>query len=160
MRNQTLIREARPQKQKYVPDLVSHMAVCDANYLRLKKLLGDLNNDRFEFAVAEAADSLAKIAISIVERCPYTTTLEISQINGDGQWLAAPLMTVRLYHDARTAEVIAFQQQSRFNGSYEYPNQNMYHRNEKAQLNKFLGEWLSHCLSMGRSLQPVIFSSP
>jgi uncharacterized protein YqiB (DUF1249 family) len=35
---------------------------------------------------------------------------------------------------------------------YEYPNQSMYHSDEKYQLNCFLGEWLNLCLEHGHSL--------
>jgi uncharacterized protein YqiB (DUF1249 family) len=35
---------------------------------------------------------------------------------------------------------------------YQYPNASMYQRDEKAQQNRYLGEWLSLCLSHGHSL--------
>ena len=64
-------------------------------------------------------------------------------------------MRIQLYHDAKSAEVVAYQHQSRFHGAYEYPNKRMRARDEKEQLNRFLGEYLSLCLAVGMSPDPV-----
>ena len=56
-----------------------------------------------------------------------------------------------LYHDTKSAEVVAYQHQSRFHGAYEYPNRRMRARDEKEQLNRFLGEYLALCLAVGMS---------
>jgi len=60
-------------------------------------------------------------------------------------------LQVRLYHDARMAEVCVSQQISRLQPSYHYPNAKMHHRDEKEQCNHFLGEWLRFCLVHGYS---------
>ncbi|MGH1439323.1 MAG: DUF1249 domain-containing protein [Cellvibrionaceae bacterium] len=62
---------------------------------------------------------------------------------------------VRLYHDASVAEVIAWEGNRRFKARHEYPNPRMYHSDEKAQLNRFLGELLELCLTQGRILDDV-----
>jgi uncharacterized protein YqiB (DUF1249 family) len=36
----------------------------------------------------------------------------------------------------------------------------MYHQDEKAQWNRFLGEWLSHCLKYGYHLEPLFGETP
>ena len=41
---------------------------------------------------------------------------------------------------------------------YEYPNRDMYQHDEKAQQNRFLGEWLSHCLNHGHACETVTAS--
>ena len=64
---------------------------------------------------------------------------------------------VTIYHDARSAEVVSYQAQNRFHGSYEYPNSRMRQRDEKVQLNRFLSEFLTLCLEHGASSQPVSF---
>ena len=69
--------------------------------------------------------------------------------------LPAPELTVRLYHDARTAEVTAYQGQDRFRGLYAYPNDQGRQPDEKAQLNRFLGEYLALCLAEGRESRAV-----
>jgi uncharacterized protein YqiB (DUF1249 family) len=57
---------------------------------------------------------------------------------------------VRLYHDASVAEVVKCQRYQSFSPRYEYPNVDMHQIDEKVQMNRFLGELLSHCLSHGR----------
>ena len=57
---------------------------------------------------------------------------------------------VRLYHDAKMAEVVSFQGCAAFLPEYFYPNKNMLQPDEKKQRNIFLGEWLSYCLAFGR----------
>ncbi|WP_121345194.1 DUF1249 domain-containing protein, partial [Pseudomonas aeruginosa] len=70
-------------------------------------------------------------------------------------WLPAPRLEVRVYHDARMAEVIGAEQARRLMAIYPYPNQAMHQPDEKNQLNLFLGEWLAHCLACGHEMVPV-----
>jgi uncharacterized protein len=66
---------------------------------------------------------------------------------------------VRLYHDASLAEVVKCQRYQSFSPRYEYPNVDMHQIDEKAQMNRFLGELLTHCLSHGRVADKLVFSS-
>lgn len=141
------------KKQRYQIDLAADMAECEANYARLARLLpGDELPSR-TFGVGHA-----QMSIDVVERCPYTTTLQISQ---RPQWPLAPnvfstvdaRLTVRVYHDARLAEVVEFASRRRVQPRYDYPNPGMHQPDEKSQWNRFLGEWLSHCLQHGFDLR-------
>ena len=70
---------------------------------------------------------------------------------------APPRLTVRLYHDARSAEVVEYQRARHFNAVYDYPNRDMRQPDEKAQVNRFLGEFLSVCLKHGVAVkEPVL----
>ena len=60
-----------------------------------------------------------------------------------------------MYHDARMAEVVSAEHARRLRSIYPYPNEAMHQPDEKAQLNLFLGEWLSHCLACGHELASV-----
>jgi len=51
-------------------------------------------------------------------------------------------MTVRMYHDAKVAEVMNCSGHGTFEPEYGYPNKHMLQRDEKRQLNQLLGEWL------------------
>lgn len=141
------------QDDKYVPDLKGLISDCEANYLRFLRLLPTLDeNSEWAFAVELPSTELSRVVISVVERSRYTTTISLTQASHMGEWVPEPTITVRLYHDARLAEVLSYQQNHRIRQSYEYPNAKMYHRNEKAQLNTFLGEWLDICLKSGCAL--------
>ena len=92
------------------------------------------------------------VEIKILEAFKYTTTLEITQKPELKEWMTNPSMLVRAYHDASTAEVVSYQGHHNLKSRYFQPNTKMYHSDEKMQVNVFLGEWLSHCLKVGRSL--------
>ena len=70
-------------------------------------------------------------------------------------WSTKPALSVRLYHDARSAEVVEYQRDDHFRAVYDYPNRHMRLPDEKAQVNRFLGEFLSMCLVHGVSVREL-----
>ncbi len=144
-------------KVRYIVNLPLQMAECEANFARLKKLLPNAGDER-EFAVSRGTRQWLH-KIHIIERSPYTTTLQLTQMAKyavDSVWLQMPCLTVRMYHDAELAEVLAWEGHKRLRPRYEYPNQSMYQCDEKLQVNQFLGEWLSLCLSQGHGVESVM----
>lgn len=137
-------------KERYKVDLPLQMAECEANYARLMKLASDKSQSEFRFMVARGDQQWLHL-LRVLERSPYTTTLELSRtsIGISSEWLAMPKLTLRMYHDAKLAEVLAWQGHKRLRPRYEYPNQAMYQSDEKYQLNRFLGEWLNLCIEHG-----------
>ena len=146
----------RPRRP-YNIDLGAHLAACDSNYSRILRLLpaleaaleeGEPKVFRVLFDAAGAADSPPAAVFEVLARDRYTSVVALSQ-HGPGRGMAATRIIVRLYHDARCAEVIEFQGQRRFASVYRYPNQKMRQPDEKAQVNRFLTEFLSFCLTHG-----------
>jgi len=176
---------------RYSIDLQKHMAVCDANYIRLLKLfpqleayrdkilensstrdsqfdktakskessgddiqkpLGELKRE-FCISNATAKGETVTVELTVLETFKYTHTLKMIQKPTLTKWMKSPIMIVRVYHDASTAEVISSQGHKNFQPRYPLLNPKMYHTDEKKQVNLFLGEWLSLCLSEGRSLK-------
>ncbi|OMH38328.1 DUF1249 domain-containing protein [Motiliproteus sp. MSK22-1] len=157
-------------KKKYVPDLSRQMASCEANYLRLIKLMPDMDKCDERFFHVLWHHHRATVELSVEERFAYTTTIKVQQrydrlehdessqsSASDSEqnysqhaWINMPALIVRIYHDARMAEVIC-QQRRQLKGCYPYPNKQMHHPDEKAQLNQYLGEWLTQCLAHGHS---------
>jgi uncharacterized protein YqiB (DUF1249 family) len=140
-------------KERYKVDLPLQMAECEANYMRLTKLVARNAVDEIRFMVTRADQQWLHL-LKITERSPYTTTLELSRtaVGVTSSWLSMPKLTLRMYHDARLAEVLAWEGHKRLRPRYDYPNQSMYQSDEKYQLNRFLGEWLSLCLEQGQDL--------
>ncbi len=184
-------------KSSYSIDLIKQMAECDANYIRLLKLVPHLQAYRdnsfaelallensgddkeivdriknspepekllegllVEFCIADQIGYSAKVTveIEILEAFRYTTTLEIRQKPVLEKWMTNPSMLVRVYHDANTAEVISYQGHKNLQPRYEQPNAKMYHSDEKMQVNMFLGEWLTHSLKVGRSIEALVIT--
>ena len=94
------------------------------------------------------------VQLTMKEHFRYTTELEVTQLRpGPEGHYRTPGMIVRLYHDAKTAEVISYQQQRLH---WHLPMEHLdggWHElsREKMQLNTFLGEWLAVCLNYGVS---------
>lgn len=158
------------KRRRYNIDLGAHIAECEANYARLMRLLPDLPDaDRRTFSL-RLGESEPKVRFEVAQRCPYTTVVNIVQDlppasgheSGQGAGenvpgLAETRLSIRIYHDAKAAEVIECQNQRGFHAVYEYPNARMRHPDEKAQVNRFLGEFLGVCLEHGvSSEQPIV----
>jgi uncharacterized protein len=146
------------RKPRYQLDFGEHMAQCEENFQRLQRLLpltdGD---DHWQFGIDVPGEQAARIELVVIERSKFTTTLSITQ-HGLLTWLGAHQLMVRMYHDARVAEVIACRKGRQLREYYTYPNSNMFHEDEKVQLNRYLGEWLSHCLRYGHSLSEIVLA--
>ncbi|KXS38659.1 DUF1249 domain-containing protein [Modicisalibacter tunisiensis] len=136
----------------YVTDLKSLQAECSANYLRLTRLVDDLEAGAVrEVPLAGHAGRFGTLWLEVAECAPYTTILRVAQTGVLDGIIDSPRMTVHLYHDVRMAEVTDFQRQRHFHGRYRYPNPRMHQPDEKLQLNRFLGEWLEHGLAHGHA---------
>lgn len=136
-------------RRRYVPDLQEWGGLCEANYLRLLRLVPQGTVAR-EFLLGSSEQG-QRVRLLVEEEQRYTTTLRVEQEGIGQQWLQPQCMQVRMYHDASVAEVLCYQQQGRFDGRYDYPNVHMRQPDEKIQINRFLAEWLQHCLRHGRA---------
>lgn len=179
--------------KSYTIDLSEQMAVCDANYIRLLKLLGNTRtmNQRV-VALPHLGHEDNFVCLEVLEDFKYTSTISIRQMlaseknpdlyhstdtalpgrahsansdeketgrgnseltHSDGRqaYYNTPEMIIRVYHDAKTAEVTSYQNHKYFKAIYPVPNQFMYQCDEKEQLNLFLAEWLNLCINEGLS---------
>lgn len=98
-----------------------------------------------------------RIKVTLLEAFAYTSTLEIQVQSGFPAWSPAPVIVVRMYHDASTAEPISYQGHRKIPARCTVPNAGMYHQDEKRQINEFLAEWLRLCLSSGISARAADF---
>lgn len=120
----------------------------ERNYAKLLELIPLLRHPELKCALA--VNDGYTLRAELLERGPYCVLLHLRYgINDPAPWLRDLEMQVRLYHDARVAEVVAYQNHQHFRARYAIPNQAMLGRREKRQVNLFLAEWLSHCLEAG-----------
>ena len=145
----------KARNSQFSVDLVELHAVCEANYARLLRLFPAYETaNRREFHVGPS-----RVLIEVVERCRYTTIFLLHQQHAEARWLGSLKVEVRAYHDARMLEVGSFQSHRSIKPRYRYPNTRMFQQDEKAQQNRFLADWLEHCLASGRSVTPVSASA-
>lgn len=211
-------------KKRYVVNFPAHLADCEFNYRRLRRLMpgwqvgggnfsnnkeepadkdpgesgekADINSDssnKWRYIVGHNKSSEMALVLDVTDSAKYTTTVHIvvhprlqnqmswskylqydakkqqpiaikpqismADLQGSVTMLSNKFKSysfeVRLYHDATVAEVIAWEGHRRFHARNEYPNPKMHQADEKAQLNRFLGELLELCLAQGRILDDV-----
>lgn len=131
------------------------MSLCANNYFLLLKVQAEqteLGEQRHFFI----NDFLAyNVTVNEVTRYTSLVTFEqtakqASLVNKGVTNSLHPRMIIRLYHDARMAEVISSQGVVQVKPRYDYPNTQMHQQDEKQQINQFLNEWLHLCLQMGQ----------
>ncbi|GAA0810447.1 DUF1249 domain-containing protein [Colwellia sp. D2M02] len=148
--------QQKKDKKRYQPNLVSLMTLCANNYMLLLKVLS--GNTQVEQARHFFISDFLSYSVTINEVTRYTSLITFKQENitalkGIPHSLVAalhPRMSIRLYHDARMAEVISTQDIRQVKPRYDYPNSYMHQQDEKQQINQFLNEWLHLCLKLGQ----------
>lgn len=128
------------------------MELYENNYIFMRRLVPD--PDRSEDVTVSRVDGTPDLHMEILERCAYTTSLLLTHCFQDG---GAPEVTpdlkVRVYHDARVAEVLP---ESCLRGfSYwsgrEPPTPGTLQW--RWEVNRFLNRWLRYCLGEGHAFE-------
>ena len=123
------------------------MDLYEYNYLRLKRIAPDLGiADRMISVSAGHLD----LFLDVTERCRYTTMIRMTYRFEDGdRSICQPDMHIKVYHDARSAEV-----QDRLDRRHQriYSGENL---QEKWRLNRFLYKWLGYCIHQKHYFHPV-----
>ncbi len=130
-------------KSNYQPRVAKLLSVCQFNYTYLQQLLHLLDEQRTSIEFDEI-----RLNLNTQDNSTYTETFELNMSWTKVSFLPDLSMTIRLYHDARLAEVLTYQQVSRLLAVYKYPNDNMHQPDEKYRVNAFLQHVLKSCLEL------------
>jgi len=122
--------------------------VCEANFLKLFRLIPDLK--QIQDKATGYSNNKPDLQVRIIERAPYTLTVELSHCFGDSKIdeLLEPAVKVRLYLDAHLAEVMHDHYRSHVSRVIKDPGQYADIMDYKWSLNYFLEKWLDHCLQI------------
>ncbi|WP_206483743.1 DUF1249 domain-containing protein [Thalassotalea sp. G2M2-11] len=137
----------------YRPQLSTLMNLCEVNYMMLLRLLADKEQagDVRQYFISD----FLSYTIVVDEVTRYTSLITMRQDATIAEHhlseYFSPKMVIRLYHDARMAEVISNQDIRYIKPRYDYPNQSMHLPDEKQQINEFLKEWLQLSLQLGQT---------
>lgn len=132
---------------KYVPDLQHAAATSEANFIKLQRIFPNLEEESERMLVLYLQDELVgRAKFTVIERFSYTTTIKLQFKN---RQLPEQVFFIRVYSDANMAEVVISEEGRQLDGVYGYPNQNMYQKDEKNQLNQLLSEALTQCMANG-----------
>jgi len=123
----------------------------EKNYRFLRQLLPELPQEHV--GRYQIRHEQHRMDVQVVEFGPYTQLLQLSQcFEGASSLLSDLRMSVRVYHDARLAEVVGYQGVERLLARYELPNSGMLYPDEKRQANLLLHDWLT--MFMNHDRQP------
>ncbi|MGR9101194.1 MAG: DUF1249 domain-containing protein [Gammaproteobacteria bacterium] len=119
--------------------------ICESNYKKLFRLIPDLHAiDRGAIGFSPRRPDLH---LEIVEKAPYTLTLQLSHcFNIRLSEFLEPAVKIRVYLDARTAEVIRDHVRTDVCKAIRNPGLITEIMDYKWTLNYFLDKWLAHCI--------------
>jgi len=116
----------------------------EANFHKISSMLPDIKC--FEHVTLLSEDRRVQLCVDVLERTPYTTLINLTtRYASKSNFIPSTKIQVRVYYDARVAEVLKIQNQKMRNPRYKYPNEKMYLPDEKRQGNRLLAEMLNLC---------------
>jgi len=135
---------------------VALMALYESNYQRLSWLTGALANLAGKHRSIVAGD--CDLLLSVTERSPYTTTLNLTYRLATGPGDATndyPDMGIRIYHDAHLVEA------QEWAGAHPHAVLRALRQRAERELdqrwarNMMLNKWLEYCLERGHRFSPA-----
>ena len=121
--------------------------ICESNFQKLLKLIPDLFTFK-ESAIGLVAAHNTMLHLKVLERTPYTMTVELSHCftKKNLEEFLEPAVKIRIYLDAQLAEVISDHVRASVAQVFKDPGLSREIMNYKWRLNYFLQKWLDHCL--------------
>ena len=131
---------------KSLPKTSHQLAVCDANFLRLKKILNNFSRDEYSFETINPDSSSNPISFCVIHRTKHTIIIEAKQ-KIKLKKIESLIIRIQISLDAKLAEVISFQGERAV--PYFMKVLKTQSRDEKIQQNRFLTEWLESIFANG-----------
>ena len=145
-------------------DLPALISLYESNYLRVMRLLPDL--DVLEGTLVSRVAGALNLYATIEERYKYTTTLLLTYRFVDEAGVALePNARICVYHDVRAAEVVSHCRRKRTRKVHKWLRGRMPELDHRWEMNRFLFKWLRFCSNQGHiflncTAQPATSLSP
>lgn len=122
----------------------SLMELYEKNYMLIRLLVPELKSLQAQSYVSRP-EGLLPLELSAIEHNRYTTTFKLTYLfSSASRHDREPDLTIRLYHDARTCEVM-----SGLIPSMRSELRRTRDLTDGHRLNRFLHKWVSYCLRQG-----------
>ncbi len=118
--------------------------ICESNYQKLLQLIPALTD--FKQTAIGISSHKPALHLVVLERNPYTMTIQLSHRFSTLHELMLPAVTIRVYLDAQLAEVLCDADRPAVSRVYRNPGKVVEIGQYKWRLNYFLQKWLEHCL--------------
>ena len=136
-----------------LPKTSHQLAVCEANFLRLKKILQDFSKNKYSFETVNPDSSSNSISFCVIHKTQHTLIIEAKQ-KIKLKKMESLIIRIQISLDAKLAEVISFQGERAV--PYFMKVLETQSKDEKMQQNRFLTEWLESILANGINPQVQI----
>ena len=136
-----------------LPKTSHQLAVCEANFLRLKKILQDFSKNKYSFETVNPDSSSNSISFCVIHKTQHTLIIEAKQ-KIKLKKMENLIIRIQISLDAKLAEVISFQGERAV--PYFMKVLETQSKDEKMQQNRFLTEWLESILANGINPQVQI----
>lgn len=124
------------------------MALYESNYVRLGWLIPDVRG--LSGSVTSHVPNDFPLNLAVTDQAPYTTTLRLTYFfREEGQVVADPDLLVRVYHDARMAEVMTCAEHHRHDVLRGIDLICRREPGKRWMRNMMLNKWLEYCESRG-----------
>ena len=134
---------------KTLPTTSHHLVVCEANFIRLKKLLNNFLSDEIFYESINPNQSSLKISFLILNKTKHTIILEAKQSANKKNIHSNFILRIQISLDAKLAEVLSYQGEKPLPFFMNQSKRQSF--DEKLQQNKFLTEWLESIFLSGIS---------
>ena len=146
------VKDRQSLRAAHRPCIGSLIELYEANYRLLARLIPDIHS--LEAPRVSVAGTALDLHVELVERGRYTTCINLTYyFEGEGEGHAEPDCTIRLAHDAKSAELLSFRAeqpvevQGRPQTISTVPGASVL--DWKWQANNLLLKWLHYCLETG-----------
>ena len=134
---------------KTLPTTSHHLVVCEANFIRLKRLLNNFLLDKIFYESISPNQSSLKISFLILKKTQHTIILEAKQSANKKNIHSNFILRIQISLDAKLAEVLSYQGEKPLPFFMNQSKRQSF--DEKLQQNKFLTEWLESIFVSGIS---------
>ena len=138
---------------KTLPKTAHQQIVCEANYLRLKKILNNFSKNQYSFRTINPDESSYDITFKTIHKTKHTLIVEAKQKSLKNDFNNF-ILRIQISLDAKLAEVISYQGEKAV--PFFINISDTQSKDEKLQQNRFFTEWLESIFVSGISSEMKI----
>lgn len=131
-----------------LPKTAHQQTICEANFIRLKRILNNFTEMRYRFNVINPDKSSFLITFNVIHKTKHTLIIEAKQ-NFRQTDLSNFILRIQVSMDAKLVEVISYQGEKAL--PFFMKVSMTQSKDEKLQQNRFLTEWLESIFISGIS---------
>ena len=129
-----------------LPKTAHQQTICEANFIRLKKILNNFKELQYCFNVVNPNNSSFLVIFNVIHKTNHTLIIEAKQ-SFEKKDLSNFIMRIQVSMDAKLVEVISYQGEKAL--PFFMKVSMTQSRDEKLQQNRFLTEWLESIFISG-----------